>query len=540
MKGHSLLGGFLLVKNMITHSDIKLIFDRESYTLYNAPYMSKRIFNLIKAMSKREKILFSTKHGNKSSTYFKVYKIYDQFKEYDKEKIDAKLAKNLKGKDTRQASSYLEKEIVKILSDHLERPKILSDIKILEDQMDLYISKGLVQDIFKVQKKLCDKYNASFQYAKEIDLSFAWIYSHFIHNESNIDIKVNTRLAKIDELKILSNEEILSKKIYSTSILRGTKSLKLLPGESAEEIQIKLNEIYDAINKFNNPIALLFLREAEFIYLNILEDIDGCFKSCQSFLDICHTYPMLKEVQVSRYSQKCLHVLMLAALKKDIDPLIIQIKENLDGINSTLFSVELTKALSNIFYLKIKLTEFGLEKSLQLKQEYESYIIDKNLLTHTYINAAFFNILTHLNFILGDYEKCIDWINQFESNVDKNARTDLRANVKLINAMCHYMLNNDLLLPYAFKQAYRYFSKNVELNPFEQWSFKSLQKIHHKGFSKKLLAELIEEYKLFEASEDYNYSREFDYGLWFRSQLEDTSYFSLLIAEKALVPKPAN
>lgn len=538
MKSHSFFWVAFCLSNVLnTHSHIKFILDIENSKLSNVSFMSKRLYHLIKSMSKREKILFSKKHGSKSPTYFKVYKIYDQQKEYDKEKLDVKLAKQLKGKDARQASSYLEKEIVKLLSDHLERPKILTEIKSLEDQMDLFISKGLVQDIFKVQKRLSEKYNESFQYAKEIDVSFAWIYSHFIQNEANIDAKVNKRLGIIDQLQTLSNEEILSKKLYFIAVLRGTKSLKLLPGESVKAVRNTLKEINDYIDNFSNPVALLFLHEAEFIYLNILEDIDGCFDSCQSFLNICHANQTLKELQLSRYSQKCLHVLMLAALKKDSDPLIIQIKENVDSIKSSIFSVELTKALSNIFYLKIKLTEFGLEKSMKLKAEYEKHIIEKNILSHTYINAAVFNILTHVNFILGDYEKCIDWINQFENNVDKNARTDLRANIKLINVMCHYMLNNDLLLPYAFKQAYRYFSQNVELNPFEQWSFKNLQKIHKKGFSKKLLKELIKEYEQLDATEEYNYSREFDFGLWFRSQLEDTSYFSLLIAEKSLVPK---
>lgn len=445
---------------------------------------SKKLFELIRSMSKSEKVYFkrytSMHVKGKENNYIKLFDAYVSSQAFDEKKIK----KNLKNSPAlnyfSSSQAYLYKLILKCLRAY--HSDGTSSSKILEQLMDSINLKN--KGLFEQSNKMLESVEELAEQEEELFFSlkaYDLLQDNCIRNQNIVKLEYIER--ELNPLMNILTDKIKEKVMVKQLQLKALR-LYLKYGESGTD----KNAAKEVSEILNNP----WLKKDK-KYL-VRDTYYRALSTRTSSYFILGNYPALKEVNSQH----------LAALEKDpaFDSEImrfnygtmlnnrigicVQLKMpgELDPIIKKILSLKIETPQRQIFFsihtysnILNAYIEFGMaDKGRALIPEvinkikkYEDKAPEEGLLLLRSNIAIVF-------FMSGDYSNCLKWVNII-LNAHEESRPDVFVDIKILNILTHYELKNFQLMSSLITSLHRQLVKQKKLAEFPKVIFSYLKKL---------------------------------------------------------------
>lgn len=438
------------------------------------------LFQLIQSMSKTEKryfVLDARKSGKMASRYQKLFDMLNKMDNYDDELLKKYFPKNLSSD-----KAYLYESILRSMRDYMSASsKAIQAKEKLMDARYLY-ERGLYEQSnqrLQAAKAIAESLEDQFTllevnkeiYATLFDRKSAVLPVHLkqLHEE-----KADIFKAIDEELKYLD--------LYYRLLLEVFMDFNLLNSERLAELEQHLPlQLLSEENKPSSAQALRRFYLCNAVYYNLTGDLEKVYSYSLKAVQWWDEHSILKEEEFHRYiinvsnlvntmyktphapqakhwleklksekSSKSYHNERIIFLKLSIGNLLYHLNEHqFDAAKKTLQEII------------EKMNKFGLKKSIVLTG----------------------NIVT-VNFLVGDYEACNDWIEIIIKNIKTESRQDIHRIIRIYRLIAYYELGEIDLLDAGFRSTKRYFdSLGLPANSFEMKVLKQLKLIFQAPFS---------------------------------------------------------
>jgi len=486
-------------------------------------------------MSSHEKGYFvkmaSTIVKQKKHTYLDLFNQLNKLDEYSDEALKAKLTKKKIKLNLAQAKIALENALIKSLIEYEEGNEVHNKLKHALNQYQVYFGKGMYDEAYKalIKQEELAMVSFSFQYYQEI--VFKQMNLLFGISDPEMTNKVKDILTKLTISTKASKDFYECANIYY--LILGESQLKenIFEKEKQKAISLKIKELEERKDKCLTAKATSFINRGLRSLYYSTDDFENALAITLQEIDSYHANPEFKKVVFSTYYQEFWHLIMSCSLSKNYSTLF----EYKVQFENAVIKNPHSKAMQ--VYNEMELFQ------IELSQQKTSYAIAKEKYLHfedriepcqAYLSpSGYLGLLFNqakVAFLIGDYDSSLNWTNKLLDKSKPHLRQDVTAIASIFNLINHYHLENNLVLPYFLKQAYRSFKKMNRLTAFDKWVFKSLRKINNlevHQFRKKEICKLKEEYITLCKVEDTPETG-LDYVLWFDSLLEGKTMFEVL------------
>ena len=497
------------------------------------PYNTE-LYDLIQSLNRTEKAYFKKfaykKDSAKSNPYLQLFDAIDKQKEYDEDKLLKKFRNERFAKQFSVAKNYLLNLIASSLADYdtQKTPRnrllqLMREIRALKERGAIELAKKRIESAIKLAEKYGDDwilYNLYTSYLILLPLQ---------DSDSRHQL-YQTIQEKIDSLQNLE----AFRKLYGELLRLTNEGISVREGESEQGwhqlVGHPLLQDYDK--------ALNFTTRYQFheIWLNYhirLNQSQKIYDRIKQLVQLFDDAPTAIEQKPSIYLMTINNLMFIEAelgkteeLQKTIT--LIQQKRK----EKVLASVEQTSP--HIFYtLEVTLLAYYIEtKAYQKAYEIIPPIracLDKIFaLEKDRAFRAQYNIALAL-FYLGKYGEALEEVNDLlmKKELDKKS-PDIGAFTRILDLIIHFELDNDLLIEYTSRSAYRYLYRNKRLYKLENvllTFFKRLSKINDASSLQSAFADLkVELVRLKKEPYESDAFRYFHFLDWVESKLEGKGF----------------
>lgn len=505
---------------------------------------STDLFDLVKSLKQTEKRhfkVYATKHNsNKKNQYIKLFDALDDMTMYDEEAIKEKFKHEKFVNQLHVYKNYLEKIILKSLAAYHANDSVNAQILELLRYVEVLYDKGLIQLCMKkLQKaeKLCRQHQIEVHLIQVLNWQIKIFTKH--SQIANVLATIHDANAQINELTKYFQYKEQAYRIYDRVVRIGN----ILTEQDVKDVEDLINDpLLTQVESSQDPDILYYKYSCFSLYASIIGDVNNHYHYNSLIVTTLENNPHRIEENPYLYvsalnnlSNAQIGLGKWNELYDNIQKLRniashFRIKNKVKVLNEAL---PLSYDIEIIYALKTGKTE-ELPQIVKFMQDHVSK--NANTIKKSNFMDICFNV-ANAHFVLGEYERSLDWLNQLLNAQQLDIREDIYRVSKVLNLIIHYELGNETLLQNIIKSTYRFLTKQEKLHRIEEEFLHFLKKQHRAKSDQEftfLLQDLrnkIEYYKddPFEA----NILRYFDFISWIDSKLTDKS-MAEVIKERAV------
>ena len=501
---------------------------------------STKLFNLIKSLSGSEKRYFkvfvSSRQSDKESKYTRLFDAIEEQNELDEEALKKRIYadEKIESRKYSELKSYLYDLILKSLHGYDEKTSIDFRLKnLLQNVRVLYKRSHYLEcmEMLAKAKKLAYRYE-NFICVVEI---LSW-EKQVAYAQENIEF-LDSQLDRIDEeekdcLEQVRNISTYRNILYQLIISRRKDAVLRSELKVKKLNTIMGNPVLEKIEQARSHRArILYYR----IYSNYSYSIlkyNNFYEYSLQLVELMETRKDLLKEEVSGYIFAMTNLMLACGLLGKYTELESYL-EDFKSIKVQTLDDELRvfKLYNNLkFRLCIVSGEFeeglkALKKHLKETKKYDPQSFERGTFYFQYF---------YIYFGIEDYEKALEYLNQWLNLPRSVEREDLQSLARILNLIIHYEMDNSILLEYLIRSTYRFLKKRNRAFEFEKQILNFIQKaikIQSKKELKKAFQNLKEDFeKLLEIPSEKVMLQYFDIISWVDSKILDQPFSEVLKA----------
>ena len=507
------------------------------------------LFQLINSLSKSEKGYFkkySSLHvkGVKNN-YIRLFDAIDNLNEYDEEKIRKALAKEKFINHLPRTKNYLYNLILKSLREFHANSSSNATIKILIRNIELLLSKGMINQCYKLVKKakhLSEKYESHLLLIEILILERKlYIMQSFPKNSEAI---LTNNFS--DESDALNNILLNSSWYKANNDIHYYHKREGITREALElkGIKYELDRVKHQNKHLSGTYRSMML---EYSAYHIYNSMIGNFKESQRFaklaVELFNKYPHQINEDLKNYITNLQNLMVASAEMEDI----ITLQKTSERVEQLLkdHQVKISKQYrAQILYktILIKMSYFiskgEFEKALQgidtQKLELEKF---SQLIPHS-TKLNFNYALAYSNLVCNKLDEASFWVNEILKDSSYERRNDILVYTRILNLIIQFELGNEEIMDHLIRSAQRFIDKKNRLFKLEKLILNFFVQTLHNTYSKREETELFKafRFKLVELSESDSYwrnvERYFDFISWADSKIENKKFLTITKSKK--------
>lgn len=459
---------------------------------------SNDLFDLIQSMTKSEKRhfkLFANQHTkNGTSNYIKLFDAIDQQKAYNEEKLRKKFANEVFGKKIAATKYLLYDTVLKSLRQFNSGKTTDQKLSNLMEEVEILYNKGLLRQ----SKKTLDK-------AKNIalDADRHFTLHKILSWEKKLVVYLMPSKLKVELQKIIIETNQLSNNLnneirYQEMLDKITFLHRTCMNPNVPCDTNCLEEIMNSHLMHTEAEALTFKSKIAFheinsIYFKIHGNHKQAFHSLRNIVALWENNPIKTKVFSNDYQRTMIDYInsgLTAGAQIDYMDLIEDLRKTpTTGERDKMRREYALSMLEFTYYLHTGQLQkcSAMVQVIEKIEEQHNKIVDQVQMINAYFNISIYY------FLIKDYDKCLDWINQVQDFDKTGLQPAILAFSKLLQVPAQFELKNFVFLEYQLRTIQRYLTKKQQFGSLESLILRHVKKclnMPHRKDTVKLLQEL--------------------------------------------------
>jgi len=495
---------------------------------------SLKLFNLIKSLSGSEKRYFKLhatgNRTDKSSKYLLLFDAIDLQESFDDEALKAIVYQGqpIKSRKYSELKSYLYDLILTALQGYDEKSSVDFKIKGLLQSVRVLYKRSHYEDcrdLLPKIKKLVYKYESFSSILEVLNWERRVAYAQ-------MDIPfLNDQLERIDqeERDCLENLRNLSfyQNIFFRMLIHIRKNAVLRTDEQKDILnEIISNDLLSNISKAKSHRARVNFHRIYGLYYYAIQDYQKFYKSSKLVIELIESVPHFFKEDTSEYISALSNYVLSCGLLEKYN----ELEQNLhkfSKIQPIIHSDKLTiykQLLTARLRVFINKGDFNaglvlLNKHLKEKEDFKRNAFER---------GAFFLQYFYIYFGIGDYDKALEYLNEWLNIPRSIERQDLQSLARVVNLIIHFEMNNTILLDNLLRSTYRFLRKRNRMYKLERSVLTFIKDANKTASSRALKEEfkkLKEEFETHakDPSEKVMFQY-FDFIAWVDSKINNESF----------------
>lgn len=464
---------------------------------------SNKLFRLIKSLSGSEKRYFKLfVHNGKTGKENKYIQLFDAIEA--QEVFDESMLKQsiyadapIESRKYSELKSYLYDLILKSLQAFDEKTSVdfrlknmLQGVRVLYKRMLFEDCKDLLQKAKKLAYRF-EKFNAILEILEwEKQIAYA---------KSDIDY-LNKNLPQIEEEEGLCQAkiaEILKLRNLFLEFLLALRmdALRKKQRRTALEKEVQDLQIEDA-DQLQSHRAKIWYYRVMSGYHYLTNNSQDFYLANKQLVTLLESAPALLNEDLTEYISVLSNLTMSSGKMGKYEEVELYLKK-LKKLKPKTIDDELKihrQYYTNKFRLCIMKGDFELglqelENHFREVRKFDSRLFERSVFYFQYF---------YIYFGTGQYEKALDYLNQWLNQPKTVERQDLQSLARILNLILHYEMGNALLLESLLRSTYRFLNKRNRLHEFERKMVGFIREaiqLQSKKEVRKLMEELKREFK---------------------------------------------
>jgi len=510
--------------------------------------VNQYLFELIKSLSKHEKRyfkLYSSRHTiGDQNNYVRLFDAIDQQEAYNEYALMQKFENESFVNRFSIAKARLYSSILKSLDLYHAESSINSQLKQELHFAEILFKKSLYSQCKRVllsAKKTANKYE---KHAALLEIS-KWEKeliekdNYAGKTESHLNAMMQGDFLLLEKIKNHSEYWKLKSTLFQLLNKRGN-------ARNQEELSNFKNLIDNTLLKtekkaLSTETRYLYYHTYSAYYFGI-GDYKKCYDNLIKNVHLIESKPEIFQEEPNIYFSVLTNLIYIGSQLKEYDQVfdylqkLRDIPKTLDTRNNEDLEIKLFSSANSLeLALQIQLGEFG--KALELIPTIETGLKKFNEKLSTVRKADFYLNIAVVYFALNEYSSSLKWINKLLNEISIEDSENIYCVAQMLNLIVHIELENNDLIPYAFKSAHRFLSSRNRVYKFETAFLNFIGKVLKTGnrteqqsLYEKLHSDLLE---LKEDNFEKTVFENFDFVRWTESKIKKVP-FKELIQEKTL------
>jgi tetratricopeptide (TPR) repeat protein len=495
---------------------------------------SLKLYNLIKSLSGSEKRyfkLFATgNRTDKSSKYLVLFDAIDGQEVFDDEALKKIVyqGEQILSRKYSELKAYLYDLILAGLQGYDEKSSIDFKIKGMLQSLRVLFKRSHYEDcrdLLPKIKKLAYKYE-SFPNILEV-LTWERKVAY-----AQMDIAfLNSHLARIDQEEKVCLENLRNLSFYQNIFFRILihirKNAVLRTNEQKEILDEIINsDILTDISKTKSHHAKITFHRIYGLYYYAIHDYQNFYASSKAAIELMESVPHFLKEDTSEYiSALSNYVLSCGLLDKyaELEQNMHKFSEIQPVVQSDKLTIyrQLLAANLRIFINKgdFKSGLALLNKHLREKDDFKRNAFEKGTFYFQYF---------YIYFGIGDYDKALEYLNEWLNIPRSIERQDLQSLARVLNLIIHFEMNNTILLDNLLRSTYRFLKKRNRMYKLERSVLSFIKDANKTASSRALKEAFVKLKEAFEAfakdpSENVMFQY-FDFISWVDSKINNETF----------------
>lgn len=414
---------------------------------------SDDLFNIIKSLTREEKILFKVfcKQKSENANYLLMFDSIDALKDYSEAKLLIIWFKKGGSINIKDAKKYLKEVIFMFLEYHHFDYSIGVELQRYLQRIELLFDKGLIflakKQVIKAEQMAIDHQQHPYLF-----MILQWKRKIEINNIKNIDFE-NNELQSIDLYRNFIEYQRISIQVFKFSIIQGHSLNK----DAIIELKKMLKNPY-LLNE-NEALSI----HAKYFFWRTLGDIHLILKSWKkatTYFKTANEYiTQSKFAPVETLNLNIRLIRSLSALRETKELMLL--KDSTENFIASIPQKRLTSPVYNMYisiinnYIDYNISSLNINEAL-LASAGISELVEKRAQTQNYI--VFYFHLFLIQFLKINYRQALQQTNRVLSKEKTGIREDVVSCIKTATIVLHYELGNHELLSKLCKSN-NYFNK---------------------------------------------------------------------------------
>ena len=509
--------------------------------------LKDHLFSLIKSLSKSEKRQFKLYVGrldvNEDSKFLLLFNVIDKISSYDESYILQR------GFVTKQQLSNLKAHLYKQILISLRLNPSHQSIRIqIREQLDfatILYSKGL----YKQSLKILDKAKQNALINEEKNVAYEIIELEKVIESQYITRSDSNRAEQlVAQSEAISLENLLASQLSNLSLKLYEKFLKTGYVKNEDE-HIALSKYF----KTNLPkvdFNLIGFREKLWYFKSHLwfsfltQDFLSCYKYSRKWVELFYETPSMIKIHPVFFLRGNQYLMEALFYIQNDEKFLLAISKFQKIYNSKDFPKD--DNIESLGFLYLYLNKFNLcfikgefNEAISIIEDVLNGINQfKSKLDQHHIMVFYYKIAS-VYFCVGDYKKCITFLDKIISDKSLSMREDLMCFSRILNLVAHYEAALDFNLEGLIKSTYKFLIKMQDLYEVQKEMMRFLRKLPDM-FPDQLKMELVSLHSKLKTFEFHPYERRaflyLDILSWLESKINDIPVDQVL-RQKYLVSK---
>lgn len=495
---------------------------------------STKLFDLIKSLSGSEKRYFKIQaksgNGDQDNKYIQLFDAIEAQKVYDDEALRAYIYKGQKIQSRKysELKAYLYDLILHSLHSYDEKSNVHFRLRSFLQSIRVLYKRGHYDD--------CEELITKSQKLAEIYERFEYLFD-LIQWKKKIaytTADLNLLSKQLSNYEKLENNYLDQQKnsaayqnIFYRIMLRIRKDSLLRSDEKKAKLQSIVDHplLKDYSKATCHQSRVLYHRIWGLYYFGTV-DYKKLYTSCEELIELMESRPKLLKEDVSEYISATSNFAACCGLLKKYDE-VQQCLDKFKTISPNTLDDEVrihTEYYSKQFALFIFTGEFDKAKKaladhLRISKKYDEKTFERGRFLFQYF---------YIYFGTADYDKALDYLNDWLNLPRSVERQDLQSLSRILNLIIHFEMNNSILLDNLFRSTYRFLKNRNRVFDFEKRMLDFIREVNTLTSKKEIKAAFIRLKTDFE-----NYSKEpsqrvmfqyFDFISWVDSKIDGRDF----------------
>ena len=504
---------------------------------------SNKLFKLIKSLSASEKRYFQLYANNgieKSHKYIQLFDAIEVQTEFNDDDLKKVIYQNepIESRKYSELKAYLYDLILKSLQKYDEKSSLDFRLKNLLLNIRVLFKRGHYEeckDIIYKANKLANKYE-DFSVLLELlawEKKIAYTQSNIVFLDREFDRIDRHEKNYLSQLRNISDYQHIFFKIMLSirkeNLLRNQEQKLALKKLLDDELMISI----DKAQSFK--ASVLYLRIYGLYYYSILE-YQKFYTTSKQLLELIESKPVLLKENVTEHISALSNSILSCGVLDRYEEVSIGLKKLREIKTKTLEDERIIhfQYYSMSFSLCIAIGNF--EQGLFLLQEQQKEL--KKFEARLFESGSFYFSYFYIHFGVGNYDKALEYLNEWLSLPRSAERQDLQSLARILNLIVHYEMNNTLLLEYLLRSSYRYLRNRNRAYEIERkvlGFIKDSIKIQGKKELKTAFIQLKESIdEVADHPSENAMLRYFNFTAWIDSKIEEKSFGEIIKRNKQM------
>lgn len=505
---------------------------------------SLKLFKLIKSLSGPEKRYFKLyatgNRSDKSSKYLRLFDAIDVQEHFDDEVLKTIVYQNeeIKSRKYSELKSYLYDLILTALQGYDEKSSVDFKLKGMLQSVRVLYKRSHHEDCIDLLpkiKKLAYKYE-SFSNILEVlnwerTVAYAMMDIPFLDDQlERIDKEEKECLERLRNLSFYQN-------IFFRMLIHIRKNA-ILRSDEQKDILSKIisDDLLSDLSKVKSHRAGVNFHRIYGLYYYAIQDYDRFHSSSKAVIELMESVPHFLKEDTSEYiSALSNYVLSCGLLEK-----YKELEQNLhkfSKIQPVIHSDRLIiyeQVLVARLRISINKGDFNtglaiLNKHWKEKEDFKRNAFEKGMFFFQYF---------YIYFGIGDYDKALEYLNEWLNLPRSIERQDLQSLARVLNLIIHFEMNNTILLDNLLRSTYRFLRKRNRMYKLEKGVLTFIKEANRTASSRDLKVAFINLKNSFEVlakdpSEKVMFQY-FDFIAWLDSKINNESFAAAVKRHYAL------